>query len=81
MKYRTTQVPMMVVLERMPHAIGMYPVFFGVGLGYARNQLVRLALGDFLYGKLLAFLRDFKFTDIDGADKAIDWENARVITV
>ena len=31
--------------------------------------------------KLLAFLRDFKFTDIDGADRAIDWENARVITV
>ncbi|MDR2482161.1 MAG: hypothetical protein LBD08_00835, partial [Treponema sp.] len=33
------------------------------------------------YGKLNKFLRDFEFTDIDGADKLIDWENARVITV
>ncbi|MDR2500760.1 MAG: polysaccharide deacetylase family protein [Treponema sp.] len=33
------------------------------------------------YKKLKAFLNDFEFTDIDGADKLIDWENARVITV
>ncbi|MDR0307895.1 MAG: polysaccharide deacetylase family protein [Chitinispirillales bacterium] len=31
--------------------------------------------------KLKKFLNDFEFTDIDGADKIIDWENARVITV
>jgi polysaccharide deacetylase family protein (PEP-CTERM system associated) len=33
------------------------------------------------YKKLNKFLNDFEFVDIDGADKLIDWENARVITV
>jgi polysaccharide deacetylase family protein (PEP-CTERM system associated) len=33
------------------------------------------------YKKLITFLRDFEFIDIDGADKLIDWEQARVITV
>lgn len=33
------------------------------------------------YNKLKRFLNDFEFMDIDGADKSIDWENARVITV
>ncbi|GHV74604.1 polysaccharide deacetylase [Spirochaetia bacterium] len=33
------------------------------------------------YKKLNRFLNDFEFVDIDGADKLIDWENARVITI
>jgi len=33
------------------------------------------------YSKLKRFLNDFEFIDIDGADRLIDWDNARVITV
>ena len=33
------------------------------------------------YNKLKKFLNDFEFVDIDSADKLIDWDNARVITV
>jgi len=33
------------------------------------------------YDKLKKFLNDFEFIDIDGADKLIDWDNTRVITI
>jgi len=33
------------------------------------------------FSKLGNFLNDFEFIDIDSADKRIDWENVRVITV
>jgi len=50
------------------------------GLPLRRRFKSYIGLGG-AYGKLQKLLRDFDFTDIATADKQIDWEKARTITV